>query len=137
MKTLQALLDSEVADVIGPGHRCRTFPAIFEYSDTVSTVLERLGANESVEEQLYGLVLRKSAPAPPARSSASRETWSRGPVVIKDVLGFIDLSIILQTALRSACFRCPKLSSSFLGLLAQHWRRIAFPYSRLDIHILF
>lgn len=100
MKTLQALLDSEVADVIGPGHRCRTFPAIFEYSDTVSTVLERLGANESVEEQLYGLVLRKSAPTPPAQSSASRETWSRGPVIIKDVLGFIDLSIILQTALR-------------------------------------
>lgn len=106
---VQALLDSEVAELIGPNHQCRRLPAIFDYSDTVSTVLKRLGSRESVEEKLCGIVLRKSAPtsnrAPqqhaPQPSTASAATGSHQCVYIKDVLGFIDLSIILQTALRS------------------------------------
>lgn len=117
---VQALLDSEVADVISRGHRCRHCPAIFNYTDTVSAVLKRLGSRESVEEKLCGLVLRKSTssvandasasqeevPSAASADTGSRQSLPEGQsVFIQDVLGFIDLNIILQTALRSTFFQ--------------------------------
>jgi hypothetical protein len=97
MRSLQQLLECTVSNVFGnQANVCRRSLNVFKFSDSVGAVLKKL----ATANILSAVVLVKDAES---ETVSEREDDTRASIFIRQILGFIDLSIILQAALRRTC----------------------------------